>query len=72
MAQQQAYKIVKPFLDQVSSVEAVEAETKPENIVVFTSYDGTIREVGDLPSNLGRATALASQQANCKVKVRTI
>ncbi len=47
--------------------EVIQNQTKPENVVVFTSYDGTIREVGDLPSNLGRATALASEKSVSKV-----
>ena len=31
------------------------------------SYDGTVREVGDLPPNLGRATALASEKSVSKI-----
>lgn len=41
-----------------------EAETNP---VIFTSYDGTMREVGGLPPDLGRATAIISQKAASKI-----
>ena len=47
--------------------EVAQSQTQPENVVVFTSYDGTVREVGDLPSNLGRATALASEKSVSRV-----
>jgi len=47
--------------------EVAQSQTKPENVVIFTSYDGAVREVGDLPSNLGRATALASEKSVSKV-----
>ena len=42
-------------------------QTPPESVVLFTSYDGTVREVGAMPPNLGRATALASVQALHKI-----
>ena len=37
------------------------------DVVLFTSYDGTLREVGALPSNLGRATALVNQKVVGKI-----
>ena len=49
--------------DHAGSEDVADAE----DVVVFTSYDGTIREVGDLPANLGRATALASEKSVSKV-----
>ncbi len=50
-----------------SKPEIVQDHTHSEDVVVFTSYDGTIREVGDLPANLSRATALASEKSVSKV-----
>lgn len=38
-----------------------------EEAVVFTSFDGTVREVGDLPLPLGRATALAGEKTLAKI-----
>ncbi len=55
------------LLPRARPVEAPEAEATSENVVVFTSHDGTVREVGDLPSNLGRATALANEKSVSKV-----
>ena len=51
--------------------DAAQAETRPkdatEDVVIFTSHDGTVREVGALPANLARATALANEKAVSKV-----
>ena len=47
--------------------EATPKQEASENVVIFTSYDGTTREVGDLPSNLGRATALANEKSVSKI-----
>ena len=41
--------------------------TEVEDAVLFTSFNGTVREVGELPPNLGRATALASEKAMSKI-----
>ena len=38
-----------------------------EDVVIFTSYDGTVREVSDLPMPPGRATALASERVTSKI-----
>ena len=46
------------------SSDRIQEET---DTVLFTSYDGTTREVGPLPPNLGRATALANQKAVGKI-----
>ena len=43
-----------------------EQETTCE-VVTFTSFDGKILEVPDLPENLGRATALASEKTFHKI-----
>ncbi len=32
-----------------------------KDVVIFTSFDGTVREVGPLPIPLGEATALMSE-----------
>lgn len=42
-------------------------QPKEEDVVIFTSFDGTVREVGPLPMPLGRATALASERAMSKI-----
>ncbi len=47
--------------------EVANHQTQPQDVVVFTSFDGTVREVGDLPLNLGRATALANERAAGKI-----
>jgi hypothetical protein len=36
-------------------------------VVTFTSFDGRILEIPDLPENLGRATALASEKTLSKI-----
>jgi len=38
-----------------------------EDVVRFTSFDGTVREVGPLPMPLGRATALASEKTLSRI-----
>lgn len=52
---------------KTETAEAIQDATRPENVVMFTSFDGTVREVGDLPPNLGRATALANEKSVSKV-----
>ena len=42
-------------------------QPKQEDVVIFTSFDGTVREVGPMPMPLGRATALASEKAMSKI-----
>jgi len=37
-------------------------QPKQEDVVIFTSFDGTMREVGDLPMPIGEVTALMSEQ----------
>ena len=44
----------------------VEKNTKPKRVVTFTSEDGEVYEIPDLPENLGRATALASERSLSK------
>jgi hypothetical protein len=40
----------------------VKNETKSQSIVTFTTDEGEVFEIPDLPENLGRATALASKK----------
>ncbi len=47
--------------------EAVPNQTPAQNVVIFTSFDGTVREVEDLPIPLGRATALANETSAGKI-----
>lgn len=42
------------------------AITDPD-VVTFTSGDGEVFEIPDLPENLGRATALASERCLSKI-----
>lgn len=68
MAQVTTDKTVEPCVPLSYRAKPIEAtETEPENVVVFTSYNGTVREVGALPPNLGRATALASEKSISKI-----
>lgn len=50
-----------------SPVHDAEQNTKPKRIVTFTSDDGEVYEIPDLPENLGRATALASERSLSKI-----
>lgn len=49
--------------------EEAEKQTadETETPVLFTSYDGITREVGALPADLGRATALANERTAGKI-----
>jgi len=80
MAQTQSYRTVKAkasiLSDKNSLTNTAKAETKaetvknqtpPRNVVVFTSFDGTVREVEDSPLGLGRATALANERTAGKI-----
>ncbi len=51
-------------LQEEAARQTAEETDRP---VLFTSYDGTTREVGALPANLGRATALANEKAAEKI-----
>lgn len=55
------------MVDAKTKPEVSRSQTKPEEVVLFTSFDGAVREVGDLPLPLGRTTALASEKTTEKI-----
>ena len=48
-------------------LDPIKKESTLPEVVVFTSFDGAVREVSDLSMPLGRATALASERAMNKI-----
>ena len=42
-------------------------DARPKKVVTFTTDDGEVFEIPDLPENLGRATALASERSLSKI-----
>ncbi len=53
----------KPIAPAKDSGQANEARP----VVTFTSFDGDVLEIPDLPARLGRATALASERSLSRV-----
>lgn len=62
--------LMEALMERIHAERLAQAAGQDESetdTVLFTSYDGTSREVGALPANLGRATALANEKAAGKI-----
>jgi hypothetical protein len=60
-------KMAQQKLDVKRPKQSAVRQPKQDDVVIFTSFDGTIREVGPLPMPLGEATALMSEQTLSRI-----